>query len=222
MRRLLKPKSIRTRISFVLLSCILLSHSVQAGLSRGFVQELGVVMPAGEIAVDLYNSSGTYIPYTPNELRAGIGAGEILISEQSLGFKALWQKNIAAYANLGISTDKNQEFFGETGLAYRLVAQAAMINITPVLRRVGNLTVWGGNAAMFMRTKLTPGLGELLFGGEIGAYDDGTDPFSAIGLRWLPREMVTADVILFGSGGAASNSTVFRTPAALRINISLK
>ena len=207
-----------------LLFCLLfiLTHTASAaGPSRGFLQEFGMLANAGQLSVDVLNTSGGYAPHLGSELRAGSPIGELILSQQSLGYKTLMRPRLAAYGHFSASTHKDDALQVRAGVAYRLRTHDALININPELQKNESSNALGVNIALFLRYPNPPSwLGGFHLGGEMGFFDDGRSPWGIAGVRWMPRPFLTIDMGLAGAGGGRGGITV-KTPAALKVNVSI-
>ncbi len=197
----------------------LLALPVTAAPSRGFGQEFGRTASSGVLYFDLYNSTGTWSKATDNQIRMGLPWGEAIFSERALGYKHRLQPYLAAYAFAGINTSSREASYLQAGASYLLPLRGVLLNFNPeALREQGSnrLVI---NGAAFFALRMPRVWGKWQLGGEFSLSDQASNRSSlALGLRWLPREAVTLDIILAANGGSM-DTTVIRTPAALRLNL---
>jgi len=216
-----------TRLRLIMMaSCLVLSalfgniSNVLASPTRLFIQEEARTAPSRAIFLDLYNTTGEWTTEAESQLRISTSLGELVASKNELGLKrALW-KNVIAYNFLNMNTSANQTNI-RIGLAYRYITRNFLVNLNPEYQRANGTSFVNINGAFFLPIKTSRTLGALQVGAEYLALGDKAKRNGvALGFRWLPRKMLTIDIIIMGDGGTASEST-FKTPAALRINLRI-
>jgi len=210
----------------IVISCMILlglfgeiSHTV-ASPTRFFIQEEARTAPLRAIYLDLYNTTGEWTTAAESQLRISTRLGELIGSKNELGLKrALW-KNVTAYHFINMNTSLKQTN-ARVGLAYRYITRNFLVNLNPEYQRANGTSFVNINGAFFLPIKTSRTVGALQFGAEYLALGDKTKRNGvALGFRWLPRKMLTIDIMIMGDGGTASEST-FKTPAALRINLRI-
>ncbi len=207
------------RLLLVLIGLAWLAPPAGAAPSRSFTQELPDTASSGVFYLDLYNSTGTWSKAADSQARIGLPTGEIILSERSLGYKTRLRPALAIYLHGGFNSSAQEAAYLQTGLAYRLGLRGAYLNFNPELLRAEGSNSLAFNGAAFFHLRMPRHLGKLQLGGEFSISDRASARSSlALGLRWLPHEAVTIDVLLVANGGSA-NTTVLRTPAALRLNL---
>ena len=200
---------------------LLVTAPAWAQPSRGFTQETGRVAGPGQASLDLYNSTGEWTRPATSQLRVGTRLGEFWASTRDLGYKALMRPRLAAYVSAGVQLSPSH-IDASAGLAYTLSTSLGTFHFNPAY--VNNDLGKGIylNAAGYRPLPLLPRyLGPVAFGVEL-SLSDATDTLLgyAVGARWLPKDYLTVDLILWADGGTMGSGTI-ATPAALRINISL-
>jgi len=202
-----------------LLALLLTTSQTHAAPSRAFLQELGRVNTGGHIYVDLYNNTGTWTPPADSQIRVATPYGEGILSENSIGAKGAVADDMSAYLIGYVNTGPGTAVDLTAGMAYQIRQADLYLNLNPyVSSSKGSLQLHFATAVFTRLSQAPSWLDEVQLGAEFQtpasrAYNTGT----AIGLRWLPRDFLTFDLILAGDGG--DRSTTIRTPAALRFNL---
>lgn len=214
---MLKSKS--TWASTLLALLLFSSLQTHAAPSRAFIQELGRVSTSGHVYVDLYNNTGKWTPKGDSQIRIGTPYGEAILAEESLGGKFSVSKELALYAMGYFNTGPGNSTDLSAGAAYQIREPSLYLNLNPFVRTNGGNVDLHFATAVFTSIRGLPGwMGETQLGAEFqtpttSAFNTGV----AIGVRWLPRDYMTFDLIFAGDGG--EESTAVRTPAALRFNL---
>ena len=195
------------------------SSTLQAAPSRAFIQELGRVSTSGHIYVDLYNNTGKWTPQGDSQIRIATPYGEAILAEESVGGKAAISDNMALYAIGYLNSGAGSSSAINAGAAYQIRQPSLYLNLNPfVVSNAGKINLEFATALFASLRGLPHWLGPTQFGMEFQTpTNSALNTGMAIGLRWLPREFMTFDLVFAGDGG--SESTAIRTPAALRFNL---
>lgn len=210
---------IKQRI-ILLIIILYLPTVLAAAPSRLFIQEEGRIARAGAIFLDLYNSTGQWVTLAQTQARISTIKGEFILSDNTLGFKARWQRNLASYIHVAFGASPLQTNL-QFGIAYRYVSSAILINLNPELERYQGEHIININAALFLPLKTPRWLNNIQVGAEFLATKKASQRTGiALGFRWLPRRLLTIDIIIVGDGGSV-NDGIVRTPTALRVNLKI-
>ena len=196
------------------LSCV-------AAPSRGFLQEFAFISSPGHVFLDVDNTTGDWVPQSDSQIRVSIPKAELNATANMLGYKGMLRPDLAAYVNAGISTASSEKWNFKVGAAYAWALRGLFFNVNPELVRDNGALSLQSNGAAFMRLRVPTWMGKVHLAGEINLSEKNSSLMAlAGGVRWQYQRYLTLDLMILGSGGKMKTG-VIRTPAALRLNLSI-
>lgn len=185
----------------------------------GFYSERAVMLPAGKLSVDVWNTSGAMVQRSLSRARFGLGRAELWADEAALGGKVKVFPGVISFARMGIQSAGNSLF--------ELGSMVGLGNTTGELAIGGAVYQHQGsfgmqvNGLMRFRLPVVDHFGPLYLQAEGRAIDHiESGIFLSGGLRWVLHKPVAVD-LWFVSTNMAANDLMFASPAALRVTLML-
>ncbi len=187
--------------------------------TRMFSLEQGAAAELGSISIDLYDSVNKN-----QQIRAGIWSGEVVISQRGVGYKRLIMPNLAIYGMVGIDTAEGADSNFLLGGSYTVMLDSSFsvtANFELGTAGVGSGLEFGVGAGAYFSLLNAGELNEIKLGGELLLSSaNETEAAIQLGARWMPRENITIDLLIFNNDVSKTTDGALQTPAGIRANLS--
>ncbi len=187
--------------------------------TRMFSLEQGVTAEQGSISIDLYDSVKRN-----RQIRAGLWNGEVIISQAGIGYKRTIMPNLAVYGVVGIDTADGADSSFLAGGSYSLMVDnnfSVTANFELGTAGIDNDLEFGVGAGAYFTLPDMGELNEIKLGGELLLSSaDNTEAAIQLGARWMPRENITIDLLIFNNDVSKATDGALQTPAGIRANLS--
>ncbi len=195
------------------------SNTVAGEPTRMFTLEQGATAEQGSISIDLYDSIRNN-----QQIRTGIWGGEAMISQGGMGYKQVIIPNLAVYGQVAINTADGADSSFIAGGSYTLMPNNSVaITGSVELGNTGadNDFALGIGAGAYFTLPNAGKLNKIKLGGELllSSADD-TEVGIQLGVRWLPRDNITVDLLIFNNDVSKATEGALQTPAGIRANLS--
>ncbi len=195
------------------------ANAVSGEPTRMFSLEQGATAEQGSISIDLYDSVRNN-----QQIRTGIWGGEAVISQRGIGYKQVIIPDLAVYGQVAIDTadDADSHFF--VGSSYTLMPSdnfAITGNIELGNTGVDNDVELGLGAGAYFTLPNAGKLNKIKLGGEfLFSTADNTGVGIQLGVRWLPRDNITVDLLIYNDDVSKTTDGALQTPAGIRATLS--
>ncbi len=187
--------------------------------TRMFSLEQGTTAEQGVISIDLYDSVNSN-----QQIRAGIWSGEVIINRKGIGYKRVIMPNLAVYGQVGIDTAEGADSSFIAGGSYSLMLDSnfsVTANFELGTAGIDNDLEFGIGAGAYFTLANAGELNEVKLGGELLLSSaDNTEAAIQLGARWMPRENITIDLLIFNNDVSKATDGALQTPAGIRANLS--
>ncbi|MCF6235802.1 MAG: hypothetical protein L3J70_05425 [Gammaproteobacteria bacterium] len=187
--------------------------------TRMFSLEQGATAEQGSISIDLYDSVKSN-----QQVRAGIWSGEVVISRAGVGYKRVIMPDLAVYGLVGIDTAEGKDSTFLAGGSYSLMLDrnfSVTANFELGTAGIDNDLEFGVGVGAYVSLPDADELGEIKLGGELVLSSaDNTEAAIQLGARWMPRENITIDLLVFNNDTSKETDGALQTPAGIRVNLS--
>lgn len=194
-------------------------NAVAGEPTRMFSLEQGATAEQGSISIDLYDTIGNN-----QQIRAGIWGGEANISQSTIGYKLTIMPDLAIYGQIGLDTSDGADssFLGGASYSLMLVdgfsvtANFELGNFNP-----GNDFEFTVGAGAYFDLPNAGDLNQIKLGGELLLSSaDNTEAAIQLGARWMPRENIAIDLLVFNNSIWKTTDGALQTPAGVRATLS--
>ncbi len=187
--------------------------------TRMFSLEQGATAKQGSISIDLYDSVRNN-----QQIRTGIWGGEAVISQEGIGYKHVVMPNLAVYGQVAIDTADNADSRFLAGSSYTLMLNndfAVTGNVELGNAGIDNDVELGIGAGAYFTLPNSGQLNKIKLGGELllSTADD-TEVGIQLGVRWLPRDNITVDLLIYNDDVSKTTDGALQTPAGIRATLS--
>jgi len=187
--------------------------------TRMFSLEQGVTAEQGSISIDLYDSVKNN-----QQIRTGIWGGEAVISQGGIGYKHVIIPNLAVYGQVAIDTAKDADSRFLAGSSYTLMPNSDFAitgNVELGNTGIDNDFELGIGAGAYFTLPNVGKLNKVKLGGELlFSTADNTEIGIQLGVRWLPRDNITVDLLIYNDDVSKTTDGALQTPAGIRANLS--
>ncbi len=194
---------------------------VAAEPTRMFSLEQGATAEQGSISIDLYDSVNRN---SNQQIRTGIWDGEVVVSRTGIGYKRIIMPDLAVYGLVGIDTAEGADSSFLAGGSYSLMLDSnfsVTANFELGTAGIDNDLEFGIGLGAYIDLPDASDLSEIKLGGElILSSANNTEAAIQLGARWMPRENITIDLLIFNNDTSKETDGALQTPAGIRANLS--